>query len=343
MAKKARQTAGASRTKSVRLLFTCAGRRVELINAFRAAAKALSLKPVIHTADADPLPAAACVADHAHHVPPARSSTYVAALLRLVEREKIDLLIPLIDDELLLLARARQRFAALNCTAMISSPYVVEICRDKLATFEFLRSQGIDTPDTWRVAEVLNRARHQFPYFLKPRRGSASKGNFILKNKAELKALAPLVQEGIIQEFIDGVEHTLDVYTGFDGKPRCVVPRRRIEVRGGEVVTAQTVNDKAIIDTGVWVAEAFAECVGLVTIQLIRTSEGRISVIEINPRFGGGAPLGIKAGADSPRWILSEWMGKSPRIRINHFKPDMVMLRYHDAFFRTVPTPRRHR
>src|SRR5690606_11344664 len=126
-------------------------------------------------------------------------------------------------------------------------------------------------------------------------------------NRADLDMLARHHPDSIVQEFVTGVEHTLDVYTGLSGEPRCVVPRRRIEVRGGEVTKARTVKHAGIMETGLQVARVLGDCVGLITIQVILTPEGRIRVIEVNPRFGGGAPLAIRAGANFPKWLLAGW------------------------------------
>lgn len=319
--------------RDVRVLFTSAGRRIELIEAFTRAAKSLGLKPIWHTTDVERDIAAGFVADCKHHVPKITSRDYIPALLRIVRREKIDLLIPLIDSDLPKLARAREAFARAKCGALISSEKIVRTCRDKMRTFKFLSEHGIDTPQTWTPEELGHRRRHRFPYFLKPKFGSASKGNFIVRDAETLKAFAPTVPNVIIQEFVKGVEHTLDVYTGYDGRPRCVVPRIRIEVRGGEVTKAQTVKHQGIMETGRRVAETLGGCVGLITIQLILTPAGRIRVIEVNPRFGGGVPLAIQAGANFPKWLLAEWLGRKPRIRLDHFQDGLMMLRYHQSFF----------
>ncbi len=324
--------AGAGR-RNVRILFTCAGRRVELITAFRQGARSLGLRPEIHVVDTETHFAAACIADRAHRVPPTQSEDYIGALLDIVRQRKIDMLVPLIDTDLVKLADTRDEFARLSCAAMVSAPQVVRTCRDKLLTYRFLTRHGIDTPATWTPRDALGRKHHTFPYFLKPRAGSASKGNFIVRNRHDLTAMVPRVPDPIVQEFVGGVEHTLDVYAGFDGRPRCVVPRERIEVRGGEVTKARTVKNPAIINTGVRVVEALAECVGLITIQLILTPEGRIRVIEINPRFGGGVPLAIHAGANFPKWLLAEWLGRKPRIRLSQFRDGQIMLRYHQSYF----------
>ena len=75
---------GASRG-DIRLLFACAGRRVQLVQTFIQAARACRLKPVIHTTDAAPWVAAGCVADKTHIIPPIESAEYIPHLLEIAE------------------------------------------------------------------------------------------------------------------------------------------------------------------------------------------------------------------------------------------------------------------
>ncbi len=323
---------GANRDE-IHLLFTCAGRRVQLIQAFIRAARSCQLKLVVHTADAVPWVAARCVADKAHVIPPIESAEYIPHLMEIAQREKIDLVIPTLDPELIKLARAREQFDQVGCGVLISPPEVIEICEDKINTYEFLTHHGISTPRTWLAEDSLAWTCHQFPYFLKPRTGSASKENFMLRNREDLQTLVPYLNNAIIQEFVPGVEYTLDAYTGLDGQLRCIVPRRRLEIRGGEVTRSLTVKDQNIMQIGAQVIEALGHCRGMITIQLIMTPDRQAKVIEINPRFGGGVPLAIHAGADFPQWLLSEWQGHQPQIRFDNFQDGVAMLRYHQAFF----------
>lgn len=323
---------GANR-KEIRLLFTCAGRRIQLIQAFAQAARVCQLQPFIHTSDSIPWVAARCVADQGHLVPPIEADEYIPALLEIARQEKIDLLIPTLDTELLKLARARDQFHQIGCGVLISSPNIIELCGDKISTYEFLIRSGIPTPATWPAPDALSWSHFQFPYFLKPRSGSASKENFVLRNEDDLRSLVPYLNDSIIQEFIPGVEYTLDAYTDLTGHLKCIVPRRRLEVRGGEVTRSLTVKDQLIINTGKKVIQALGECRGMITIQLIMTSDRRPMVIEINPRFGGGVPLAIRAGADFPRWLLHEWKGHSPESCFDDFQDGVTMLRYHQAFY----------
>jgi carbamoyl-phosphate synthase large subunit len=75
-------------------------------------------------------------------------------------------------------------------------------------------------------------------------------------------------------------------------------------------------------------AEKLGAGPGVVTLQLFLTNSGDIKFVEINPRFGGGAPLSIKAGANFPKWILQELSGKKQNIHFDGFKDNLIMLRY---------------
>lgn len=318
----------------LRILFTCVGRRIELLNAFRRAAERLSITLEIHGADSSAISPGYHSVDRPHLVPTIASGQYIDALAEIIRRRKVALLVPLIDTELPHIAEAAPRFAELGCRALISSPRVVQICGDKLETFRVLQAAGIDTPQTWRWEELLaHGAEAAYPLFMKPRAGSAAKGNHVVRNVEELRTFGRLVDEPIVQEFVEGVEHTLDVYTGLDGVPRCVVPRRRLEVRNGEVSKSLIVKDAAIMEAGRRVADVLGECRGVVTVQCMRTPQGRIRVIEINPRFGGGVPLAIHAGADFARWILQELTGRKPSISPAAFRDDIAMLRHDESVF----------
>jgi carbamoyl-phosphate synthase large subunit len=306
----------------VRILFTCVGRRVELVRAFQQAGEKLGLDLETHGADASKLTPAMQLVDQAHVVPVIASGQYIDALLEIVRLHKVELLIPLLDSELQLIAEARERFAELGCRAMISSPAVVETCQDKIATFRALQKAGIDTPQTWPLVIVLEAMRHRFPYYLKPRRGSAAKGNYVIHDVDELRVLGKRVPDAIVQEFVEGREYTLDVYTGLDGVARCVVPRNRLEVRTGEVSKGLIVKDPEIMAVGVRVAKMLGECRGVITVQCKVTPDQRIRVIEMNARFGGGVPLAIHAGADFPKWILQEHLGRKPRINPTGFRDE---------------------
>jgi len=261
-------------------------------------------------------------------VKPVSHRDYLKELLDIVKKEKVKLLVPTVDLDLKLLAVNKSKFENLGCFVLISDPEVIDICQDKRETFKFLSAAGFDTPHTWASQGALRKKDLRYPCFLKPWDGYASRGSAIVRNRMELSFYAKTVPNCIVQEYIAGEEFTCDVFVDFEGDVRCVVPRKRMEIRSGEVSKARTVKDPKIMEAALKVVEALKAGPGVITIQLIRSTGGKIYIIEINPRFGGGVPLSIKAGANFPKWILQQLAGINPRIKMDGFRDDLTMLRY---------------
>lgn len=316
------------------IAFACAGRRVELIQAFRAAARELGLPLRIVGTDGTPTAPTMSVVDLPMIVPPIADQDYIPATLRAVREHDVRMLVPTIDTDLLLLAQHREEFAAAGCQVLVAEPRVITICRDKGETFKFLQQSGFDCPRTWAPAELTERKGLQYPLFIKPRSGSAGIWTHKLDDQIDLDYHLSKIRDPLVQEFVAGTEHTLDVYVGLTGEPRCVVPRVRWAVRGGEVVKGVVVKDHEVMEAGRAVVAALGDSPrGLMTLQCIVTPDRRIRFIEINPRFGGGAPLGIAAGADYPRWLLQELLGQTPDVTFDGFRHGMCMLRYDWSVF----------
>jgi carbamoyl-phosphate synthase large subunit len=254
---------------------------------------------------------------------------YIKQLLSIVKTNRITLLVPTVDLDLKLLAENGAKFAAIGCRVLVSSPQVVSICQDKRRTYRFLQKNGFDTPATMSISAALSKKKLSYPCFLKPWDGYASRGNAVVHNRQELRLFAKRIPNPICQQYIQGAEHTCDVYVDFNMKVRCVVPRRRIEIRAGEISKGQVVKNPYIMSEAARLVETLGAGPGVITLQLFLTKkDDEVKFIEINPRFGGGAPLSIKAGANFPKWILQELLGQKPNIRFDGFKDGLIMLRY---------------
>lgn len=93
-----------STPRPINILFTSAGRRVELLVAFRQAYTTLGLAGHIVAVDMDALAPTARVADRFYVVPRYKDPSYLPMLLDICQREEIDLVFPLIDPEISLMA-----------------------------------------------------------------------------------------------------------------------------------------------------------------------------------------------------------------------------------------------
>lgn len=315
------------------ILFTSAGRRVSLLRSFKKSLEAMSLPGKIVTADLNKSAPASFAADIRELVPPVVDPGYIDALKAICLRRQIKLIIPLIDTELSILARSRKDFEDNGTSIAVSSPEVNEICFDKRKTCNFFKEIGVQTPEILEPNAIISDPAARYPYLLKPFNGNSSTGVTKIRNAEELEFFIRYVPGAIVQEYITGQEYTLDILVDPHGRVRSVVPRLRLETRAGEISKGMTVKNSDIIRAGKKVAESLPGAAGCVTIQCFLTPGGEIKFIEINPRFGGGVPLSIKAGADFPRWMVEMYSGRPSEITIDGWEDGLVMLRYDDEIF----------
>lgn len=319
--------------KQCNILFTSSGRRVSLIRHFKNVLNDLGIEGLIITADLKSTSPAAFVSDYHELVPRVLDDSYIPALKKICKKYDIHLLIPLIDTELTILAKHKEEFEELGVTVLVSSIETNEICFDKRKTGRFFVENGFDTPKEYVIEEIINDPNADYPYLIKPAKGSSNIGVYKVRNREELLFFKDYISEPVLQEFVKGEEYTIDVLVDFDGKVVTAVPRLRIETRDGEVSKGMTVRNELLIHSARRVVEKLPGAVGCITLQCFLTDKNDVKFIEINPRFGGGFPLSIAAGADFPRFIIESLLGKPPSINVDDWKDGLVMLRYDDAIF----------
>jgi carbamoyl-phosphate synthase large subunit len=268
------------------------------MQAFRSAAERLGEKLEILGADITTTAPALKFVDKGVVVPRISDEDYIPFLKKICTEEKIDALIPTIDTDLLLFSQHRDEFG--NTRVFISSPDKVKICRDKRFTADYFESLGLKSP---HPVDEVEKYKGGFPAFIKPKDGSSSINAYRVSNEADLREIAARVPDYIIQPFITGTEYTVDIFCDWDGEPVFITPRIRLAVRAGEVLKTEIRQDKQIISEMKRLCRDFKPR-GQITVQLIKTKDGTDWYIEINPRFGGGAPLSIKAGADSAEAVI---------------------------------------
>ena len=293
--------------RELHILFTGTGRRVELLQAFRQASLRLGVNLKIFGADMAGNAPALAFCDYSRKICAMKDRDYIPQLLQICEEDKIDLVIPTIDTDLIVLSENKEHFEAIGTKVMISSPDMIALCRDKNNTYDFFKSCGLMAP---KPVNDYRKYKGPYPCFIKPKDGSSSINAFKVDREQELPAYAERIGDYIIQPFIDGREYTIDIFCDFSGNPIYIVPRERIAVRSGEVLKTRIELDEKMIAEAEQLVEQFHPC-GPITVQLIRMKDtGDDYYIEINPRYGGGAPLSVKAGADSPEAVMRLMMGE---------------------------------
>ena len=310
------------------ILILSAGRRVELVQSFQKAAKRLNLKSNVVAGDCSETAPAIYFADRKAILPRIDEVNYIDEIINVCKREGIRLVIPTIDTDLLLLSEERERIESESgAVVLISSTEVISICRDKINTQKFLEENEFKIPKMYSEEE-LDSGEIEFPLFIKPKSGSSSINTFKVNNIEELATYRSLIKEPIVQDFMEGKEFTVDVFLDFDGNLITVVPRLRMATRSGEISKGKIIKDREIIEDIKRLVEVLKP-IGHITVQLMKTNKG-IEYIEINPRFGGGAPMSIQSGADSCENLYRLLMGENLEYNEN-YRDNIMFFRFDNS------------
>lgn len=309
------------------IAITCAGRRVDLIKLFK---DALGNQGYVFAGDANPNAAALQKADKGFVLPSVKHSDYFDTLVNICKQHQVSLLIPLLDLELPLLARQRERFLEVGTLAVISSPEVVDTCFDKWATFELLKSWGVSVPKTYislaEAMQALSQGEINLPLVVKPRWGSASVGIFYVQDDEEMELAYRFVKKFIsgtslaaasakdpercvlIQEKLCGQEYGLDIINDLTGSYITTFAKRKLSMLAGGTDSAIVVEDKRLTDLGKSIGQNLGHISNLDCDVIV--TEDSCFVIDMNPRFGGGYPFSHQAGANLPAALIAWASGK---------------------------------
>jgi carbamoyl-phosphate synthase large subunit len=311
------------------ILITSAGRRVSLVRAFQKELKAFDSNAKVFACDANPSLSAAChVADGHFGVPRLDRDTYIDNLIFECRQRDIEIVIPTIDTELMLLARNRDLLLSQGVNAIVADSSFVKKCRDKRQIHDFFSSVNVN------VAREFDKQDYILPLFLKPVDGSRSVDTYLIRKESELTQKHFDNPKMMFLEYLDHDqfdEFTCDMYYDKTHQLKCAVPRQRIEIRDGEVykaVTRRNILVDYIRDRLNYVEGA----IGCLTSQFfVNKTDQSVVAIEINPRFGGGYPLSYLAGANFPKWIIQEYYcGETLSDQFDIWEKDLLMIRYDD-------------
>ncbi len=315
------------------ILITSAGRRVSLVRAFSRELKQYFENASVFTAELKPNISPACqVSDGFFELPRVTSKNYIEELLRLALKLEVGMLVPTIDTELAVLAENRALFSESGIEVVVSDLGFVNKCRDKRKIHGFFEEHNIPVP------AAIDKHSPRFPLFVKPYDGSCSVDIYLIENEAQLSQEILSNERLLFMEAVDRKnyeEFTIDLYYNSQGQLRCVVPRKRLETRAGEVSKGLTVRNTTC-DFVKQNLSLIPGARGCLTLQLFRRissvapEEPDFYGIEINPRFGGGYPLSYLAGANFPKWLIEEYFLDIAPTYFEDWEENLLMLRYDD-------------
>jgi carbamoyl-phosphate synthase large subunit len=262
--------------------------------------------------------------DEAYLIPAASEgpSKVLNSLKEIVNKTKIDVLIPNDDEEVQLFSEIQDEIRTLGIELLIPSPEKV-FAVSKEGLYPFGKEQGYLIPFT----KVFNRWSEfendgfslNYPFLLK----GLLCDSYLVHSKEEAKVYFDRIIKiwdppVIAQEFISGEEYSV-----------VALANRHSEVIGAVAIKKFGINEKGTTWAGATVMEPQLlelatkviddlRWIGPLEIETIKEEEsGSFYIIEINPRFPAWTYLATKAGQNLPLALINIARGK----RIEKFPP----------------------
>jgi carbamoyl-phosphate synthase large subunit len=230
-------------------------------------------------------------------VPLVEQSGYFKKIIDFCFREKIELIVPGIDEELL---RMHQSFKLIKQTSLfLPSELFISNMLDKYTSMQTLENLDIPVPLTLKLEEAQK--FNYYPLILKPRWGRGSRGIQIVKTQEELELYTQIKkinnQEYICQTYEEGDEYTVQILNCNNQKNPLIIPLK-VLLKKGVTLTAEIDFDENIIKLCKKIAINFNEG-NIYNVQLIRTfKDNSLRVFEVNPRFSTTTCILTSIGVD---------------------------------------------
>jgi len=292
----------------------------------------LSKKYRIITFDANKYAAGLYLADKSYIAPLCTSKNYLEKLDKIIKKEKVDIIIPGIDEELL---SVKQYFKNVDSPkVLLPEENFIKLCLDKWELMNALDKNKIPCPKTYLLGSFKKVPLKLFPCIVKPITGRGSRGFQYLKNNKDLEfylSSNPYKKKDLLlQEFVEGTEYTISVVVSQKGKVLSVVPKEVI-LKKGITQIAVTRFNKKIVETCKKIQEMF-KANGPFNVQLIIDKKNNVpKIFEINPRFSTTLVLTTAAGVNEVGLLIGDLLGE--KIFAPKFKKNLVMIRYPEQIY----------
>ena len=331
---------------TLNILLASAGRRPYLVKWFREALNRHGIPGKVLLADSAVNSAASAFADLHVTTVPAHDPFYEDWLRATISEHHVGLALSVNDFELSIWSRLGEDLHML----VRLDPTTQQLVEDKRAMAEHLSVRGILVPETALGSEIKksNRSTHSGTDFIvKSRYGSGSRGLLSvpagqLDVAVRSAAAGAYDRDGqslavqhdgtdhvVVQPRLTGQEFGVDVISDLDGSYASVLVRRKLAMRAGETDSAMTMDPDPFAELAQSIARAVPHR-GLIDTDVIQDEKGRLWVIDVNPRFGGGYPFSHKSGADVPAAYVAWATGRAADPHWLRSEPGVVAAKYVD-------------
>ncbi|MCJ0825706.1 ATP-grasp domain-containing protein [Luteimonas sp. 50] len=271
---------------------------------------------------------AAC--DEAVILPPIESGEYLETVLDLCGRREINAVLSFYDPDVAFLSSHRDSLANAGCMPLLATPRTVAIAYDKSAMHDRLRAMGYLVPYTVATIEEaeasISEGLLRFPLVVKPRRGFGSLNTFVANTVEQMRVFHGYAADMLVQEFIVGEELNSSIFSDMDARVLSVVPCRKRLMAGGETQHAESIEHPGLLALSHRLAEDIGS-VGPLDVDFMESRDGRLYVLDLNPRFGGAYPVAQVAGADFPSLAMAIIRGNAVAPTVGAYRRGVYMMK----------------
>jgi len=234
------------------------------------------------------------MADMGYVVPKSTDEEFISTIREIVEKEKIDILLPTGNLEI-------DQFESLSdiTKVFMSESKTIKLCNDKWDFYNKVKND-FDVPKTWQTSSDKKWWRG----FARPRYElGGSRGVSYCETIFEHMVTQESGVEYIYSDYLPGQEYTIDVLCDMK-KPIIAVVRKRLQTKAGISTQGEVIRDKYIEKECMRMCE-FLNLKGPVCIQMKEDYDGVPKFVEVNPRFGGGTYFTTLAGVNFVKEIIN--------------------------------------
>lgn len=317
--------------EDINILILSCGTRNKIVQYFKTK---LEGKGQVMTTDCSELAPALYEADKHFIVPKMNEEGYLDTVLSICKENNIKAVLSLIDPELNLLSKNKDKFLEIGVSPIVSDYSVIEMCFDKYKFYKFLILNGFKTIKSYIDKELfykdIEKNIIKYPVFVKLVTGSASINISKVTTEEEIEFLFDKYDNLMIQEFMDGIEYGADVYIDMISKePVEIFTKEKIKMRAGETDKSVSIKDDRLFDL-IKKFVTITNFIGIIDIDIFKVNN-EYYISEVNPRFGGGYPHAYECGVNVPNMIINNINGKKNIESIGHYNEDVYMMKFNEV------------
>ena len=308
----------------MRVLLMSTGRRVTLIKRLRQTAARMKLNLHITGTEIYPWTPSLKFCDSYHMVDKTFSEKHLNQLEEIIQDEKLDAVLPGNDYDLAFLQQVRSR-PVWQSLQILDAGANQGLFLSKNESADFFKSINL------RVPTIYKRPQDgQGTMILKEDRGHGSINQYVVKDCDSASRYWNDLKQPFLQEFVKGIEYTIDIFSSEDYQTINCCPRIRRKVRAGVSDVGEVHLNPDLMDLLLAKLPLF-KLRGPWNLQcILRDSE--FYFLEVNPRFSGGIPLSIEAGCDLVQNLV-EWYLGEPLTKFGKLKDGLIMMKYEQELF----------